>query len=182
MRLLLILLLLLIAGCRNPFFPRLGTPQSYWSDQTTIGDLLQNFRNAYNFKDSLRYSECLACPDFQFQFYDPELGDYDWMSRQVDLTTTGRLFRYYDNINLEWSGLDQSILDIKVSDVIADTSNPDNTVNITAFFDLRLDDDYLNGWAQFTVIGHLQPQSADCQSIYYPDVAVFRILQWRDDN
>ena len=110
-RLLLILLLVMVAGCRNPFFPRLGEPQSSWTDQTTIGGLLQNFRNAYNFQDSLRYSECLSCPDFQFQFYDPELGDYDWMSRQVDLTTTGRLFRHYNNNNLELSGLDQELLE-----------------------------------------------------------------------
>ncbi|MBL7032998.1 MAG: hypothetical protein ISR91_02535 [Candidatus Delongbacteria bacterium] len=171
-RILLLLPLLWIASCRNPFFPQLGEPQSSWTDQTTIGGLLQNFRNAYNFQDSLRYAECLACPAFQFQFYDPELGDYDWMSRQVDLTTTGRLFRHYSTINLEWSGLDSSLM---VFD------ERDTTVQITLFFDLRLDDDYLNGWARFSLIRELQPQSSDCQSIFYPDSAVFRILQWQDD-
>lgn len=172
-KLVLILLLAMLASCRNPFFPRLGEPQSSWTDQTTIGGLLQNFRNAYNFQDSLRYSECLSCPDFQFQFYDPELGDYDWMSRQVDLTTTGRLFRHYNNINLEWSGLDQELLEF---------STRDTTLHITLFFDLRLDDDYISGWADFTLLRQLQPQSSDCQSVFYPDSAVFRLLQWQDDN
>ncbi len=170
-----ILILLLVAGCRNPFFPRLGEPQSYWTDQTTVGGLLQNFRNAYNFQDSLRYAECLACPDFEFQFYDPELGDYDWMSREVDLTTTGRLFRHYEDISLEWSGLDPELMAM-------DSRN--DTLDVAVFFDLRLDNDYLNGWARFKLLRPDPPQSqsADCQSVYYPDSSVFRILLWQDDN
>jgi len=159
-------------GCRNPFFPNLGDPIGIWSDQITIGGLLNNFRNAYMFKDSLRYAECLACPDYQFNYFDPSVDEFLWMSRDTDLRTTGRLFRHYETISLEWSGLDEAQLDISVVDSL---------VQVTVFFDLRLDEQYLNGYARFDVIRSLPADEADCRSSFYTDVPVFRIVHWWDE-
>jgi hypothetical protein len=160
-------------GCRNPFFPHLGSPRTFWTDQETVGGLLQNFRNAYNTRDSLRYAECLACPDYQFQFYDHRIADYDWMSREQDLLTTGRLFRHYEHIDLEWSGLDPETESFAFAD---------SMIQVTVFFDLRLDDEYINGMARFQLLKSTPSASGECRSVFYPEKSVFRIVQWLDEN
>lgn len=168
----LLVLLVTLIGCRNPFFPDLGDPLSIWTDQATIGGLLSNFRNAYIFRDSLRYAECLSCPDYQFNYFDPTVDDYQWMSRETDLRSTGRIFRYYENIGLEWSGLDEAQLTM---------SQVDSLMQVVVFFDLRLDEQYLNGYARFDVIRSLPADLSACQSSFYPDQPVFRIVRWWDE-
>jgi hypothetical protein len=162
---------LLLLACENPFAPPLGDPVSIWTDQESVGGLLENFRNAYVRQDSLRYAECLACPDYQFHYYDSELGEYDWMPRETDLQTTGRLFRHYSNIDLRWVGLPESLYEV---------DTPDSLVRVTVFFELRLGVEVITGSARFSMIKS-QPVDDICQSPIFEDRDVFRIVQWDDD-
>ncbi len=165
------ILLLCITGCENPFAPLLGDPVSIWTDQTTVGGLLDNFRNAYTRKDSLRYAECLACPDYRFNYFDEELGEYSWMPREVDLATTGRLFRHFSTVDLRWVG---------VAEELAQRDDLGLDISFTVFFELTLNYDVITGHARFSVRREV-PTGAECASPVYDDDPVFRIRQWDDD-
>jgi hypothetical protein len=165
------LLGMLTAGCSNPFAPPLGDPVSIWRDQTTLGGLLENFRSAYERRDSLRYAECLSCSDYRFNYFDPSLGDYAWMPREVDLATTGRLFRHFSRVELRWIGLGEELATI---DAI------DSLVSFTVFFELGLGVEVIYGHARFSAL-RSSPGEEACQSPIYGDQAVFRLQQWDDD-
>jgi hypothetical protein len=158
-------------SCSNPFAPPIGDPLSLWTDQTTVGGLLENFRMSYVRQDSLRYAECLACPDFIFNYFDEDLGDYAWMPREIDLATTGRLFQHYSQVDLRWFGLDPDAALI---------STPDSLVRLAVFFELVLDNDIITGNARFTMIRRTEIVE-DCESALYRDEPVFRLLQWDDE-
>ncbi len=103
-----LLLGLVLWGCLNPFAPRqkiLGQAQLLVTQQKTPEEVLQNFRYAYVFKDSLLYSGLLDS-NFIFVYFDPSLGTsgqfVSW-GRDLDLKTTGRLFRRFDIIDLVWN-------------------------------------------------------------------------------
>ena len=164
-------LALLLASCDNPFAPALGEPLSVWSDQSTVGGLLENFRSAYIHQDSLRYAECLACPDYQFNYYNPETGEYEMMPRETDLVSTGRLFRHYQAVDLRWVGLGEEL---------AALATPDSLINFTLLFELRLDQGVITGHANFTVV-KAAPVDEFCQSPIFGQAPVFRIIQWDDD-
>jgi hypothetical protein len=94
-------------GCLNPFAPALddgGLSSQLITDQSTPEEALVNFKYAYIFKDSLLYADLLDS-SFVFQYFDPDQGAsgifVSW-TREVDLQTTGRLFRAFDVIGLEW--------------------------------------------------------------------------------
>ncbi len=166
---LLTLAALLLSSCRNPFAPALGEARSAWSDQATVGGLLENFRMSYIRRDSLRYSECLACEGFRFNYLDTELGEYSTMPREVDLATTGRLFRHFSNVDLRWLG---------ISEELSAIATPDSLITFTVFFSLSLDVNTIDGHARFTV---LRSSGEDgCEGSLYEGEEVFRILQWDD--
>ena len=90
--------------CLNPFAPKLHEGEEselIITDQKTPEEVLQNFQYAYTFKDSLLYSDLLDS-SFVFVFFDPNQGTsgmfVSW-GRDVDLQTTGRLFRNFDVID-----------------------------------------------------------------------------------
>ncbi len=97
----------LLFGCVNPFAPRLDKGEEssqVVTEQRTPDEVLQNFKIAYTFKDSLLYSDVLDS-SFVFEFYDPDLepsGGFVTWGRDVDLQTTGRLFRTFQTIDLVW--------------------------------------------------------------------------------
>ncbi len=97
----------ILVGCFNPFAPELDTSPDLTNvitDQKTPEQVLQNFRSAYVFKDSLLYSEVLD-ESFVFEYFDPNLlpvGGFVTWGRDVDLKTTSRLFRSFDVIDLVW--------------------------------------------------------------------------------
>jgi len=97
----------LLFGCVNPFAPRLDKGEEssqVVTEQRTPDEVLQNFKIAYTFKDSLLYSDVLDS-SFVFEFYDPDLepsGGFVTWGRDVDLQTTGRLFRSFQTIDLVW--------------------------------------------------------------------------------
>lgn len=121
----IILLILFSSGCVNPFAPEIKTG-GYSSvliitDQQNPDEVLTNFSYAYNFKDSLVYSDLL---DSSFLFIsknyatDP-VTDLTW-GRDIDIQTTVGLFRHFQNINLVWGGTifqyyfqDSSVAEIK---------------------------------------------------------------------
>ncbi|MFQ5823845.1 MAG: hypothetical protein ACE5JB_07315 [bacterium] len=94
-------------GCFNPFAPELDKSldtSNVITEQLTPDEVLQNFRYAYTFKDSLLYSDVLD-ESFVFEYFDPNLGPsggFVTWGRDVDLKTTGRLFRTFDVIELVW--------------------------------------------------------------------------------
>jgi len=102
-----IILLLFGWGCINPFAPALEKKSDVTNmitEQQSPEDVLQNFRYAYTFKDSLLYSDVID-KAFVFEFFDPNqqpTGGLTTWGRDIDLQTTGRLFAEFDVINLIW--------------------------------------------------------------------------------
>lgn len=102
------MVLLLLPACFNPFAPELDERidlTNVITEQTSPEEVLQNFRIAYTFKDSLLYSDVLD-ESFVFEFLDANLEPVTW-ERDVDLKTTGRLFRQFDVVDLHWDILFQ---------------------------------------------------------------------------
>ena len=95
------------SACINPFAPALDNSldlSNVITEQRTPDEVLQNFRYAYTFKDSLLYRDILD-ESFVFEYFDPNFGPTgglrNW-GRDEDLKTTGRLFRQFDVIDLTW--------------------------------------------------------------------------------
>ena len=102
-------LLVTMFGCANPFAPELGEVESgtnaILTGRLNPEEVLENFRFAYIFGDSLVYSE-LIDTGFVFVFFDPSLegtGRFDSWGRDTELKTTAGLFRAVRNISLEWN-------------------------------------------------------------------------------
>lgn len=153
------LITILSAGCLNPFAPIEGeVGQRIWQDQATIGELLHNFSLAYDYRDSLRYADCLD-ESFVFNYYDVDNGRIDRWFRDTDLKATAGIFKNFDPIDLEWN-----LLPVEVEDF----STPDSTLEFVVRFNLTLGQDVpLMGYARFSArMGYDRR---------------FRILSWRDD-
>ncbi|MBM3328584.1 MAG: hypothetical protein FJY67_03805 [Calditrichaeota bacterium] len=149
----------LIAGCLNPFAPVEGdVGTSTWSDQRSVGGLLQNFSLAYDYRDSLRYADCLD-EAFTFDFYDIDNSRFDRWPRQTDLKTTGGLFRRFNRIDLEWNFIPEEV---------AGFDRVDTTLQFIVRFNLTLENEPpLMGYARFAVKAGLDGR--------------FRVVNWRDD-
>lgn len=109
MALLSLLLLLSLMGCFNPFAPKLvddmDSTDLVVTNQQSPDEVLQNFKVAYTFRDSLLYSDLLDT-SFLFKYYDPDEGAsggiLTW-TKETDLYITGRLFRHFEIIDLVWN-------------------------------------------------------------------------------
>ncbi len=94
-------------ACFNPFAPALDqnpAPVIKITEQATPEETLQNFIYAYTFKDSLVYDNILDS-SFVFVYFDPTLGTsglFASWNRDVELKTTGRLFRHSEVLTLVW--------------------------------------------------------------------------------
>lgn len=94
-------------SCFNPFAPSLDqnpAPGIKITEQATPEETLQNFIYAYTFKDSLVYDNILDS-SFVFVYFDPNLGSsglFASWNRDVELKTTGRLFRNSEVLTLVW--------------------------------------------------------------------------------
>jgi len=100
--------LLYFAGC-NPFAPSLSDDISNTSliltEQRTPQEVMTNFAFAYNFKDSLVYSDLI---DTTFLFISKDFStnpvtDLTW-GRDTELKTTSGLFNHYQTLTLVWGG------------------------------------------------------------------------------
>lgn len=100
--------------CVNPFSPKLldsTSKQLIITEQKTPEEVLQNFKYAYVFKDSVLYADLLDS-SFIFIFFDPNeenSGEFVSWGRDIDLLTTGRLFRNFDVIDLIWNSTIYSV-------------------------------------------------------------------------
>jgi len=99
--------LLFHAACFNPFAPALERNAGNGlriTGQSTPAEVLDNFVYAYTLKDSLVYDGLLDS-SFVFVYFDPNLGSsglYASWNRDVELRTTGRLFRNFETLTLIW--------------------------------------------------------------------------------
>lgn len=153
------------SACWNPFAPRL-TDSLEGSDlilteQRTPEDVLQNFKVAYAFRDSLLYSDLLDTA-FQFVYYDPNegaSGQFVSWGRDVDLRATGRLLRHVQIADLVWRS------------TLSETSGETNA-SISKGFDLTLvAEDF-----DVTLSGRARFEFRKCGD------EKWRILRWTDDT
>jgi len=96
-----------IIGACNPFSPELADGDInaglIITAQKTPQDVLTNFSFAYNFKDSLVYSDLL---DSSFLFLSKDfrtdpVTDLKW-GRDEDIRKTNKMFRYFQTLDLVW--------------------------------------------------------------------------------
>ena len=152
-------LFVIYSSCLNPFAPVEGdVGMRTWSDQTTIDGLLENFALAYNYRDSLHYSDCLA-EAFVFHYYDLENGRSDRWFKDTDLKATAGMFHSFDHIDLEWNS---------IPIWLENFSKSDTTVQFIVSFNLTLGNEVpIMGYAHFTVRKNISDR--------------FKVLIWRDD-
>lgn len=163
--LIILLASLVLSGCLNPFGPVLGdSGASLWTAQQTVGELLENFRNAYILQDSLRYADCLS-DNFLFWYYDVENEREDQWGRDTDLKATGGLFRNFDEINLTWYAISNTISEFAQEDSSLEF---DVSFNLSLYSSMGSSSYDLYGFARFTV----HKDTGDR----------FRITMWKDNT
>ncbi len=139
------LLFVVIAGCTNPFAPRLldsPTSNAGLSDQRTPDGVFQNFRVAYLTKDTLTYGKLLA-PSFTFLYRNYDRGvDLSW-GRDEEMIATSGLFQAAQSLDLLWNDVvlaagDSLTYDIARGFVLTITFSPNDIVRIQGRVNLRL--------------------------------------------
>ena len=100
------LIVLIVFSC-NPFSPELADGDLNGgliiTAQKSPKDVLTNFSFAYNFQDSLVYSDLL---DSSFIFLSKDFStdpvtDLKW-GRDEDIRKTNKMFRFFQTLDLEW--------------------------------------------------------------------------------
>ncbi|MCL5021365.1 MAG: hypothetical protein M1339_06880 [Bacteroidetes bacterium] len=104
----LVILVFVLAGCENPFAPKLATqqaaPASFLSNQSTIDGVFQNFVYAYTFRDTTVYSKLIA-PNFTFTYRDYDRGvDVAW-GRDDEMRSTSMMFKFVNRLILNWNNI-----------------------------------------------------------------------------
>ena len=146
-----IILSLFYCAC-NPFAPTftddISTTSLILTDQESPQNVMTNFAFAYNFKDSLVYSDII---DTTFLFISKDFDsnpvtDITW-GRDTDLKTTAGLFKGFNTLNLVWGGTiyerfldgeDSSLVELKqVFQLTLDGGIDIPTLNGEALFILR---------------------------------------------
>jgi len=147
-------------GCLNPFAPRL-TNQLEVGDlvvtrQKTPEEVLQNFKIAYMFQDSLLYSDTIDT-SFIFVYFEGETGQWISWGREEDLVTTGRMFKHFQVVELIWNETIDETIDEDLSE-------------ISRGFNLTLTGEQAN----FTISGHADFTFRKCND------EKWRISRWKD--
>ncbi len=97
-----------LAGCTNPFAPKLEPEllpnTTVLGDQRTVSGVFQNVQYAYTFRDTLIYANLLH-PEFQFRYYNPDRASDVTFNRDEEVRTTYNLFRGADQIDLQWNDI-----------------------------------------------------------------------------
>lgn len=131
------IIVVFLLSCTNPFAPQLADikqEKPLFSDQSTIQGVFDNFRLAYQFKDTLMYGKLLD-DSFIFIYRNYDKGiDNNW-GRDEDLITTNGLFRAAQNLDLIWNDVvisagDSLIQDISRGFTLTIVFNPSDIVTV----------------------------------------------------
>lgn len=125
-------------SCDNPFAPANATGNEgktlLVTEQKTPDEVLQNFRYAYTFKDSLVYSDLLDSSftfvSWNFNVSPPE--PINW-GRDVELRTAGRMFRFFNTLDLTFNVIIRDTVGVDPQD------QKPNQIEHTITFTLTLD-------------------------------------------
>ena len=169
------MLLTLTYGCSNLFAPKLAEVEkgttAILTERLNPNEVLENFRFAYIFADSLVYSE-LIDTGFIFIFFDPNIegtGRFDSWGRDIELRATGGLFRAVRNISLEWNSTVEEIY-WSPSDTLPVYFDGADTAKITKGFQLKLGSEIqLTGTALFSFAKEASAEG-------------WRIVRWIDES
>ncbi len=96
-----------VYSCTNPFAPALTAiddGHSLYSDQTTIEGVFDNFRLAYQYKDTTEYGKLLNY-DFLFLYHNYDKGVDNKWGRAEDMLTTYNLFNSAQSLDLIWNSV-----------------------------------------------------------------------------
>ncbi|MDZ7337879.1 MAG: hypothetical protein ONB30_05015 [candidate division KSB1 bacterium] len=152
-------------ACLNPFAPVLHQDpgdELIITEQKTPEEVLQNFRYAYTFKDSLLYANLLDS-SFVFVFFDPNQGTsglfMSW-GRDVDLKATGRMFRSFDVIDLTWNSTIYAF-------------EEENTAELSKSFSIN----FSGAFAEYRLSGSAIFSFRRC-----PHDGKWRITRWKDES
>lgn len=139
-------MLLLFAGCKNPFAPafdeNIGGDKPAISDQKDITGVFQNFNYAYTFKDTTIYGRLLA-QDFTFTYRDYDRGfDVSW-GRFDEMRTTLGLFQNAQRLDLIWNNIvlltqDSTSANIVRSFNLTIVFNPSDVIRVDGRVNLAL--------------------------------------------
>ena len=160
----ILLLLLLLSNCWNPFAPTEGQLEGVadlvLTEQRSPDEVLQNFRYAYIYRDSVAYSK-LFDTSFVFLYWDPDIGGssggYNYWGLDTELRATGGLFRTFDHFTLVWNA------------TIATDTSQSGEISLTKTFDLSIDGAFISGNAVFDFIEDSTKN-------------VWRITRWQDES
>ncbi len=128
---------IIVFSCTNPFAPELANLKNekpLFSDQTTIQGVFDNFRLAYQFKDTMMYGKLLD-DNFVFSYRNYDKGiDNNW-GRNEDMITTNGLFRAAQSLDLIWNDViisagDSLIQDISRGFTLTIVFNPSDIVTV----------------------------------------------------
>ncbi len=154
-----------LSACWNPFAPTEGVLDGVASltltEQRTPDEVLQNFRYAYIYRDSVAYSR-LFDTSFVFLYEDPDIGGgaggYNYWGLDTELRTTGALFRRFDHFTLVWNA------------TIAIDTSQDGEISLTKTFDLS--------------VGGVKPFSGNAIFDFREDSTenVWLITRWQDQS
>lgn len=128
-------LLGLLLGC-NPFSPGLDDavtdPNKLLGDRTTVNGFFEWFRNSYQLRDSTLYGQLLS-PQFRFTYFDFSNNTEVSWTRDVEMSTTFKLFRGVRSTTLQWNQY-----------VLADTALSDTVAIAERAFNLVINQDDAN--------------------------------------
>jgi hypothetical protein len=121
-----------ITGC-NPFAPSLddavSDPNKLLGDRTKVNGFFDWFRSAYQLRDSTLYGQIVA-PEFTFTYFDFSNNTEVSWSRDVEMTTTYKLFRGVRSTTLQWNQY-----------IVADTTLSDTLAVVERAFNLTINQD-----------------------------------------
>jgi hypothetical protein len=140
----LISLAAVIAGCVNPFAPKLDEELNSTSmaeaDLSSINGVFQNFQNAYAFRDTTVYGRLLA-HDFIFSYRDYDLGyDVNW-GRDEEMRVSNGLFQNSQRLDLVWNNIlaiNDDSTNIVRSFNLTITFNPTDIIRVDGRVNLKL--------------------------------------------
>jgi hypothetical protein len=142
----ILILILFVTGCKNPFSPTYdtseGSSSSALSDLKTIDGVFKNFQYAYTFKDTVIYGQLIS-QDFIFTYRDYELNyDVSW-GRDEEMKTTYGLFQNAQRLDLIWNNISLSTEDSLMATIVRGfnltvTLNPTDVLRVDGRVNLSL--------------------------------------------